>query len=110
MATPVTTTVDRTKLKTIADRLRRDYGAARIILFGSAARGMLTEHSDIDLLIIAETRERFYERAASVLRMVRELSYGLPLAPIVLTAKELQSRLDRGDQFIAEVIGTGVDL
>lgn len=110
MATPVTTTVDRTKLKTIADRLRREYGAARVILFGSAARGEATEHSDIDLLVIVETSERFYERAASVLRTVRELSYGLPLAPIVLTAKELQARLDRGDQFVAEVIGTGVDL
>ncbi|TKB79789.1 MAG: nucleotidyltransferase domain-containing protein [Nitrospira sp.] len=110
MATPVTTTVDRARLTAIADRLRRDYGAARIILFGSAARDMVTAHSDIDLLVIAETRERFYERAASVLRTVRELSYGLPLAPIVLTAKELQARLDRGDQFMAEVVGTGVDL
>lgn len=110
MTIPVSTTADRSRLKTIADRLRRDYGAARVILFGSAARDMVTEHSDIDLLVIAETGERFYERAASVLRTVRELSYGMPLAPIVLTAKELQARLDRGDQFIAEVIGTGVDL
>jgi predicted nucleotidyltransferase len=110
MATPVSATVDAGRLKTIADRLRRDYRAARVILFGSAASGMLTEHSDIDLLVIADTSERFYERSASVLRTVRDLSYGLPLAPIVLTAKELQARLDRGDQFIAEVIGTGVDL
>lgn len=103
-------TVDRSRLKTIADRLRRDYGAERIVLFGSAARDMITEHSDIDLLVIAETGERFYERIASVLRTVRDLSYGMPLAPLVLTAKELQARLDRGDQFIAEVIGTGIDL
>lgn len=110
MATPVTTRVDRNRLKTIADRLRRDYSAVRVVLFGSAARGEATEHSDIDLLVIAETNERFYERVASVLRTVRELSYGLPLAPIVLTAKEVQARLDRGDQFVAEVLGTGVDL
>lgn len=110
MTTPVSAGVDRRRLKTIADLLRRDYGAARVILFGSAARDMVTEHSDIDLLVIAETSERFYERAGSVLRIVRELSYGMPLAPIVMTPKELQARLDRGDQFIAEVIGTGVDL
>lgn len=110
MTAPVTTIVDRNRLKTIADRLRRDYGAERVILFGSAAHDRATEHSDIDLLVIAETNERFYERTASVLRAVRELSYGLPLAPIVLTAKELQARLDRGDQFISEVVGTGVDL
>jgi predicted nucleotidyltransferase len=108
--TTVSTTADRSRLKAIADRWRRDYGAERIILFGSAARDMVTEHSDIDLLVIAETSERFYERAASVLRTVRELGYAMPLAPIVLTAKELQARLDRGDHFIAEVIETGVDL
>lgn len=110
MATPVATTVDQNRLKVIADRLRRDYGAVRVILYGSTARGEATEHSDIDLLVIAETNERFYERPASVLRAVRELSYALPLAPIVLTAMELQARLDRGDQFVAEVVGTGVDL
>jgi len=110
MAPSISTTVERERLKTIADRLRHTYGAVRVILFGSMARDTATEHSDIDLLVIAYTGERFYERSASVLRIVRELSYGLPLAPIVLTAQELQARLDRSDQFIAEVVGTGVDL
>jgi predicted nucleotidyltransferase len=110
MAPSVSTAVDKGRLKTIADRLRSDYGAVRVILFGSMARETATEHSDIDLLVIAETSERFYQRSATVLRTVRELSYGLPLAPIVLTAQELQARLDRGDQFLAEVVGAGVDL
>ncbi len=110
MAPLVSATVDRERLKTIADRLRHEYGAVRVILFGSVAHNTATEHSDIDLLVIADTGERFYERSASVLRVVRELSYGLPLAPIVLSPQELQARLDRGDQFIAEVVGTGVDL
>ncbi|MGD9729877.1 MAG: nucleotidyltransferase domain-containing protein, partial [Nitrospiraceae bacterium] len=88
MTTPVSA-VDRARLKTIADRLRRDYGAGRVILFGSAARDTATHHSDIDLLVIADTSERFYERPAAVLRTVRDLSYGMPLAPIVLTSQEL---------------------
>jgi len=110
MAQLVSTVVDQERLKPIADRLRHEYGAVRVILFGSVAHNRATEHSDIDLLVIAETAERFYQRSASVLRVVRDLSYGLPLAPIVLTTKELQTRLDRGDQFLAEVVGTGVDL
>lgn len=110
MAQLVFAAVDREQLKAIADRLRHEYGAVRVILFGSVAREMVTDHSDIDLLVIAETTERFYQRSASVLRTVRELSYGLPLAPIVLTTQELQARLDRGDQFLAEVVGAGVDL
>jgi predicted nucleotidyltransferase len=65
--------VDQGRLKAIADCLRERYGAQRVILFGSAARGDESEHSDIDLLVIAETREKFYTRMATVLSVVREL-------------------------------------
>ncbi len=102
--------IDQSQLKTIAQRLREKYGAQRIILFGSAARGEATEHSDIDLLVIAKTTERFYERMASVLGIVRDVSIGIPLAPIVLTPEELQSRLERDDQFVQDIVNTGVDL
>ena len=101
---------DREWLKAVADRLRERYGAQRVILFGSAARGEATEHSDIDLLVISPTGEKFYERVASVLRTVRDVSHGMPLAPIVLTPEEVKARLDRGDQFVQDIVSTGVDL
>lgn len=102
--------VDRERLKAIADLLKKKYGAKRVVLFGSAARGEATEHSDIDLLVISPTTEKFYERMASVLKVVRDLSRGMPLAPIVLTPEEVKARLDRGDQFVEEIVSTGVDL
>ena len=77
---------------------------------GSVARGTSTEHSDIDLLVVAPTTERFYERMGSVLAVVRDISLGLPLAPIVLTPEELAVRLARGDQFIQEILEIGVEL
>lgn len=111
MTPPIATTIDRARLKTIADRLRRrEYGAVRVILFGSAARDMATEHSDIDLLVVAPTTERFYERMGSALAVVRDISRGLPLAPIVVTSEELSARLARGDQFIQEIAETGMEL
>ena len=39
------------EIKAIVSRLARQYGAERIYLFGSYARGTATESSDIDLLI-----------------------------------------------------------
>lgn len=97
-------------LKAIAERLRERYGAERVLVYGSVARGEPTEHSDIDLLVVAPTKERFYERMGSVLAIVRDISRGIPLAPIVLTPEELSTRLARGDQFVAEIVQTGVEL
>ncbi len=106
----VDTVIDLPRLKTIADCWRNQYGATRVLLFGSSARNEATEHSDIDLLVIAPTKEKFYERMGSALAVVREVSRGLPLSPIILTPDELSARLARGDQFIQEIIETGMEL
>lgn len=110
MATIGVIAQDRSRLKAVAERLKEKYGAQQVILFGSVARGVATEHSDIDLLVISQTTEKFYQRMATVLRTVRDLSRGMPLAPIVLTPEEFKARLDRGDQFLQEIVDTGVDL
>jgi len=46
----------------------------------------------------------------SALAVVRDISRGLSLAPIVVTPEELSARLARDDQFIQEIVETGVDL
>lgn len=102
--------VTQAALKAIADRLRDRYGAERVLVYGSVARGESTEHSDIDLLVVVPTKERFYERTGSVLALVRDISHGIPLAPIVLTPEELATRLARGDQFLQEIVQSGVDV
>ena len=48
--------------------LRRSYPVRRVILYGSLARGEATEGSDVDLLVEANTTERFYDRMATVRR------------------------------------------
>jgi len=98
------------RLRAIAKRLRQDYSAERVLMYGSYARGEAGPDSDMDLLIIAPTRERFFERMASVLRLARDLRAGLPLAPVVLTPEEVMQRLERGDQFVAEILGTGLEI
>lgn len=110
MGTMTSDVVTQAALKAIADRLRDRYGAKRVLVYGSVARGTSTEHSDIDLLVVAPTTERFYERMGSVLAVVRDISLGLPLAPIVVTPEELSARLARGDQFIQEILEIGVEL
>ncbi len=98
------------RLKKISDRLKKTYNAEKVILFGSYARGEETEDSDVDLLVIAPRKERFFDRIASAKRLIRDLRSGLPIAPIVLTPEEAEKRKKVGDQFINDILENGVNL
>jgi len=98
------------RLRAIGEKLRRDYRAERVILFGSYARGEETEDSDLDILVVAPTKERFFQRMATVRRLIRGLRDGFPVAPIVLTVRELEKRQKLGDPFVREILETGVPL
>lgn len=98
------------RMKRISERLKEKYNANTVILFGSYARGEETEDSDIDLLIIAPSKERFFDRIASAKRLIRDLRGGLPVAPIVLTPEEAEKRRKIGDQFITEILENGVNI
>lgn len=98
------------RLRKISERLKKEYHAEKVILYGSYAKGEETEDSDIDLFIIAPTNERFFERMATVRGLLRDLCYKIPLSPIVLTMHEVEARLKRGDQFIEQIVKNGVYL
>jgi predicted nucleotidyltransferase len=98
------------RVKAISKRLKKEYGAQEVILFGSHARGEATEDSDVDILVIAPTTEPFFQRIASVKRLIRDLRNGLPVSPIVLTQEEIEERVRVGDQFIEGILEEGVEL
>ena len=98
------------RMKAISDRLKKGYHAEKVILYGSFARGEATEDSDVDILVIAPTTERFFERMATVLSLVRDLYHGLALSPIVMRPDEVVKRLKVGDPFVQEIVETGVEL
>lgn len=97
-------------LKAIAKRLKEQYGAIEVILFGSYANRTAREDSDVDLLIISDSQERFFGRQATVRRLLRDLKKGTPVSPIVLTPKEVEERKEHGDQFINEILETGIKI
>lgn len=88
-------------------RLVAHYAPQKIILFGSYAHGEPDEDSDIDLLIIKETSERFLDRMTTVRRLTQGTHRFIPFDPIVLTPSELEERLRIGDQFIAGIVEKG---
>jgi len=59
------------ELKRYVKQLREEYDPERILLFGSLASGNVEEWSDIDLVIIKETKSRFLERIREVMQLLR---------------------------------------
>jgi predicted nucleotidyltransferase len=51
--------------------LREQYHPEQVILFGSLASGETGEWSDIDLVIVKETGQRFLDRTKEVLRLLQ---------------------------------------
>ena len=94
-------------IKKIVQRLVSGYPPERIILFGSYAYGQPDTDSDIDLLIIKATEERFFDRLHTVRRVTAETHPHIPIEPIVLTPAEVQERLKAGDQFLSEILQRG---
>ena len=94
-------------IQAILEKLVVEYAPQRVILFGSYAYGTPGPDSDIDLLIIKETPERFIDRWVTVHRILTGIHRSLPLETIVLTPKEVARRLAVGDQFIREIFEKG---
>jgi predicted nucleotidyltransferase len=101
--------LDATQVSSIihemVERLRGSYAPEKIILFGSHAYGTPQSDSDIDLLVIKETTERFIDRCVRVRRILSDPQRTVGLEILVLTPRELSRRLDIGDQFLAEIDG-----
>ena len=100
-ASPVTPEL----LREIAQKVIRTFRPKNIILFGSYAYGKPTSDSDLDLLIVMESRDRPAER----IRKVSDLfdPRPLPMDFIVLTPGEMRRRLSGFDPFLEEVLKKG---
>lgn len=94
-------------IQQIVDKLRSDYTPAKIILFGSYAHGSADTDSDIDLLIVKDTNERFIDRWVTVRRILSDPFRKVAVETLVLTPQEVSDRLAHGDQFVAEILDRG---
>lgn len=94
-------------IQTMVQKLITEYAPQKMILFGSYVYGFPGPDSDIDLLIIKETPERFIDRWVTVQRILTGLHPSIPVKTLVLTPQELDDRLAIGDQFIKEIIEKG---
>ena len=95
-------------LREIAQKVVRAFRPKNIILFGSYAYGKPTADSDLDLLIVMESRDRPAERVRKISDLFDPRP--LPMDFIVLTPDEIQHRLSGFDPFLEEVLEKGQSL
>lgn len=98
---------DNGTVRKILEALIAGYPPQKVFVFGSHASGTPDADSDIDLLIIKDKKEGFFDRLAKARRAVAGSHKGIPLDLLVFTPSELEARLRAGDQFLAEITEKG---
>jgi predicted nucleotidyltransferase len=74
------------EIEEFGQRIGREFGAERVIVFGSYAQGTFSAESDIDLLVVAETSLSPSERYSAVRRLLADVPAGFDI--IVKTPEE----------------------
>lgn len=92
------------KLSIILERLRT-YRPEKVIVFGSVARNEADPSSDIDLVVIRPTKERFIQRLVRLAQLI-----GPDLGKIdifVYTPAEFETMKQQHNHFIERVLQEG---
>ncbi len=96
---------DNINFAEIVNRICKAGNPLQVVLFGSRSRGDARQDSDIDLLIIEESTEPRYKRAAKYLRALLGISPGKDV--VVWTPKEVAEWARLPNTFIATALREG---
>jgi predicted nucleotidyltransferase len=80
----------KAELDRILNRLKNDPCVRLVLLFGSLARGDARDHSDIDLIVVKETKKRFLDRLDEFYDDAREA-----MDVLVYTPQEFEEMKER---------------
>jgi len=97
--------VTRGQLRRVGEKIAGLPGVEKVILFGSYAHGNPTPDSDVDLLVVWNTRRPRTERWMAVSRLFSRRPF--PMDIVVRTPRQIKDALIRKDCFIREVVSTG---
>lgn len=96
--------VAMSQIEQFGRRIGREFGAERVILFGSHAQGMVTEDSDVDLLVIGPFEGRSVDKSVQIRMKLRPR---FPVDLLIRTPEKVRLRLQMGDDFMREILEKG---
>ncbi|MBN1583122.1 MAG: nucleotidyltransferase domain-containing protein [Anaerolineae bacterium] len=88
-------------------RIVAGYHPQRVIVYGSFARDDVHERSDLDLIIVKHTDERFIDRIECVLAFCNG---EMVVEPLVYTPKEIDMMLNEGNSFLETALQEGITI
>lgn len=94
--------------RTRVEELVRKECPLQIILFGSAARGSATRHSDVDLLVVMNTPDNIHDRPKRIWACFSDWEEDLDV--IVYTPEEWAVKRSRPNAFIKKILSEGIVL
>ena len=100
--------VNEDNIRRVAARIAIAANAERVILFGSYARGEATEHSDVDLMVIAESDLPRFKRSRELYSLIKP--YPFPMDIIVYTPQEFERWRKSKVSFVSTVLREGKTL
>ncbi|MBI5059235.1 nucleotidyltransferase domain-containing protein [candidate division KSB1 bacterium] len=89
----------------IVDRIVKAIHPHKVILFGSRARGTEHAHSDLDLLVVADSDKPRWERAAPIYGTLSDIMVQTDL--LVYTPAEIEAWKDVRQAFITTAVREG---
>ncbi len=95
----------RDELQRILLKIVNQFDPEKIILFGSLADGQVRESSDIDLVVVMKTEERYWDRMRTFSKKIRPQ---VACDIFVYTPEEWEESIKRGRSFAShEIKGKG---
>lgn len=96
--------VTMSSIEEFGKQIGREFGAERVILFGSYARGTVTDDSDVDLLVIVPFKGRSVDKSVEIRMKLRPK---FPVDILVCTPEKVRQRIEMGDDFMWEILQKG---
>lgn len=96
--------VTMSRIEEFGQRIGSEFGAERVVLFGSYAQGVATEDSDVDLLVVVPFKGRSVDKSVEIRMKLRP---GFPMDLLVRTPEKVRQRIDMGDGFMREILEEG---
>ena len=96
--------VSMNQIESFCQRIGDEFGAERVVLFGSYAQGSPTGDSDVDLLVICPFEGRSVDQSVKIRMKLRPQ---FPLDLIVRSPEKVRQRIEMGDDFLRQILEEG---